>query len=168
MKVPGFLLLALIGTCSAQTDAVFNQSAQLILNAVSQGRSVQGFAGAGPFSYQAIAVPYRRAGDECISIGLIRVATLSIQNWRLCRGRLEQLPMRSPSLLPTTDPRIAAVVAQAEQAAANSGGERVEWGDYEILARRLTEPDANDCPRVESIILIDGLLLSRQVSSQCR
>lgn len=157
-----------MGTCSAQTDVAFNQSAQLVLNAVSQGRSVQGFAGAGPYSYQAIAVPYRRAGDECISVGLIHVAMLSIQNWRLCRGRLEQLPMHSPSLTPTTNPRVAAVVAQAEETAANSSGARVEWGDYEILARRLAEPDANDCPRVESIVLIDGLLLSRQVRSQCR
>lgn len=171
MHIPKLLVIAAIstiGTGLAKADSPFTESVQLVLNAVSQGRTVQGRGRQGQTTFSAVAVPYQLEGDDCISIGLIRMASTTVEDWRLCDGRLEQLPGRSPRLAPTSSPEMAEAVHQTELTAAAAGRKFTEWRDYQILARRLPETDTDGCVKVESLILIDGLLLSRSVASICR
>jgi len=162
------LILCAICTGPAQADLPFNESVQTVLNAVVQRHTVQGRGRIGQATFQAMAVPYRIEGDDCVSIGLIRIASATIEDWRLCSGRLEQLPTRSPKLAPTSNPQVLEAVRQAEQVAATSGQMLTKWGDYQILARRLPEADINGCVKVESLILNDGLLLSRDATTICK
>jgi hypothetical protein len=168
MNLIKLLILAAICTGSAQADPPFDESVQLVLNAVAQGRTLQGRGRTGPTTFQAMAVPYRIEDDECVSVGLIRIASATVEDWRLCSGRLEQLPSRSPGLAPTSNPQVAETVRQAEQAAASTGQMLTKWGDYQILARRLPESDSNGCAKVEGLILIDGFLLSRNITTICK
>jgi len=162
------LIFCVICIGQAQADGPFNESVQLVLNSVVQRHTVQGRGRTGQSTFQAMAVPYQIEGDDCVSIGLIRIASATVEDWHLCNGRLEQLPTRSPKLAPTSNPQVVETVKQAEQVAVSSGQMLSKWGDYQILARRLPETDANGCVKVESLILIDGLLLSRDARSICR
>jgi len=168
MKLIEFVVIAAISIGAAHADPPFDESVQLVLNAVSQGRTVQGRGRLGQSTFSAMAVPYRLEGDDCISIGLLRIASATVEDWRLCDGRLERLPGRSPRLTPTSSAEMADAVRQTEQAAATASHKFAEWRDYQILARRLPEADAKGCVKVESLILIDGLLLSRNLASICQ
>lgn len=167
MNLPKLVLIGTLGIGPALADTPFTESVQLVLNAVSQGHTVQGRGRLGQTTFAAMAVPYQLEGDDCISIGLMRIASATIEDWRLCNGRLEQLPGRSPRLTPTASPEMAEAVRQTEQAAASTGGKLADWRDYRILARRLPEADVNGCTKVETLILIDGLMISRNVASIC-
>lgn len=114
-----------------------------------------------------MAVPYRIEGDECVSIGLIRIASNSVENWRWCQGELERLPGFSPKLSPTNNPQVAETVGQARRRAIQSGHAMTMHGKYRILVRRVEDSEPSGCHKVESIILLDGLLLSRDVAGIC-
>jgi len=152
----------------AQADPPFTLSAQLVISAVSQGRTIQGLGGRIPATFQAIAVPYRMNGDDCVNVGLIKIATTEIENWQYCRGSLERLPGKSPKLSPASNPQILEVITEAERMAGNNGQKTLEWGDYEVIARQLPSSSPKGCRSVESIVLVDGQLVSRRLSNVCQ
>jgi hypothetical protein len=167
MKFLSLFFAAAISVGAAQADPPFSQSAQLVTSAIIQGKTIRGLGGMFPATFQAMAIPYRMQGDACVSVGLIRIATSEVENWRYCQGRLERLPGLSPKLAPGGNPQLLDVITQAERSTASNHPKTFEWEDYEIIVRQHQESSPDGCRNVESLILLGEELVSRRLSNVC-
>jgi hypothetical protein len=167
MKSLGLIFAALFSLSAAHADPPFSQSAQLVMSAIVQGKTVQGLGGMFPATFQAMAIPYRAKGDACMSVGLMRIAASVIENWKLCQGRLERLPGLSPRFAPSADPQLLELLAQAERSAATNGPQTLEWEGYQIIVRQHQGSSQDGCFNVESLVVLGDELVSRRLSSVC-